>query len=156
MAKGSRAKILKKTDKTFANSTEKMITFLELYVEGGDPAKAWIGAGYSPSNTPIAMRTIRDNFKLVEKLITNKIGRHVPFAVNGVIELATNAKNDAVKLKALQDILFRAGYDRPMEIVTSEKTADEMSNTELDTELTRLLARVNNEAAEAATQKELH
>lgn len=152
MAKASRAKILKKTDKTFADTTEKMIGFLELYVENGDPKQSWLDAGFSASTQMTAMRHIRDNFKLVEKLITNKIGRHVPFAVNGVIELATNAKNDAVKLKALQDILYRAGYDRPMEIVTSEKTADEMSNKELDDELTRLLARVNNEAE----QKDLH
>ena len=39
-----------------------------------------------------------------------------------------------------------------MKIETTEKQADEMNNKELDDELQRLLARVNDKADEEATQ----
>jgi hypothetical protein len=105
----------------------------------------------------MAMAKVRDNWELVELLIKNKIGSHVPFALNGIVELAANAKQESVKLKALQDILFRAGYDAPMRIETTEVQAGDMTNTELDNELTKLLSRVNKEADKVAkATEELH
>ena len=47
MARTSRAKILKGTEKDFANKTEKTIEFLEKYVECGDPKEAWKSVGNS-------------------------------------------------------------------------------------------------------------
>lgn len=139
------AKILKETDKDFSNTSEKLIRYLELYIEyNGDNQRAWEEAGFSMTTVNLSMRKVRDNWRLVEKLIRNKIGSHVPMALAGVVDLAENAKQESVRLKALQDILYRAGYDRPMEIVTTEKQAEDLSNKELDDELTRLLARVNS------------
>lgn len=150
-----KAKKLKATEEDFSTKTEKFITFLEYYVESGDHKQAWLDAGYSPSNIATAMGKIRDNWRLVEKLIRNRIGSHVPFALNGVVELAMNAKQESVRLKALQDILFRAGYDAALQIETSEKVSD-LDNAELENELTRLLARANNAAAKEAAIEELH
>ena len=155
MAITSRAKKLKATDDDFSTKTMKFISFLEMYVECGDHKKAWLDSGYSASNLPSAMGKIRDNWRLVEKLIRNRIGSHVPFALNGVVELAMNAKQESVRLKALQDILFRAGYDAALQIETSEKVSD-LDNADLENELTRLLARANNAAAKEAATEELH
>lgn len=148
MATKKTAKILKETDKDFSGKTERTIEFLEHYVANGDAQEAWVAVGNAETSKHLAMKKVRDNWRLVEKLIRNRIGSHVPLALNGVLELAENAKQEAVRLKALQDILYRAGYDRPMEIVTSEKKADDLSNKELDEELTKLLARVNNSSTD--------
>ena len=140
------ASILKATDKDFVNKSDKLVKFLELYVETGDKKQAWLDAGYAKGGIRSAGNIIRENMRLVEKLIRNRIGSHVPLALNGVLELATGAKQESVRLKALQDILYRAGYDRPVEIVTSEKDVNALDNKELEDELTTLLARANKEA----------
>ena len=147
MAKTSKAKILKATDKDFSPKSEKLITFLELYVEyDGDNKKAWADAGYT-SNVKGSMSKIRENWRLVKKLMDDKIGSHVPMALAGIVNIAENAKNDSVKLKALQDLLSRAGYDKPIEIVTQDKDAHELDNKSLDEELTKLIKRQNDAAA---------
>ncbi len=143
-----RARLLKKNDNDFKDKSEMLITFLESYVESGDKKAAWEEAGYAIGGLKNASKMIRDNYRLVEKLIRDRIGSHVPMALEGVVELATNAKQESVRLKALQDILYRAGYDKPIEIVTSEKEVRDMDNKELEDELTKLLARSNSEATE--------
>lgn len=140
------SKILKETDKDFEGKSDKLIKFLEGYVATGDKKTAWIEAGYAPGGLRSASNILRENARLVEKLIRNRIGDHVPLALDGVLNLAMNAKQESVRLKALQDILYRAGYDKPIEIVTSEKEASELDNKALDDELTKLLARANREA----------
>ena len=154
MAAKSRAKLLLETDKDFSGKTEKLVAFLDAYVETGDKNKSWIDAGYSEKTTNQAMSLIRDNWRLVEKLIRDRIGSHVPMALNGIVELAMNAKNDSVKLKALQDVMYRAGYDRPLEIVTGEMDVQKLANKDLDMELTALLARANKQALD--TDKTTH
>jgi hypothetical protein len=72
-------------------------------------------------------------------------------ALNGIVELAQNASNDSVKLKALQDVMYRAGYDRPLEIVTGEMDVQKLANKDLDMELTALLARANKQALDNDT-----
>ena len=143
----SRAKLLVENDKDFANTTERAITFFELYIEGGDPKKAWVDAGYSEGSVRQANKKIRENYKLVEKMINAKIGAHVPMALNGIILLATHASSDAVKLKAQQDILYRAGYDKPIQIETLD-AANKLDNKALEDELTKLLAKANKLADE--------
>tara|TARA_R110000744_G_scaffold272405_2_gene385379 strand:- start:167 stop:631 length:465 start_codon:yes stop_codon:yes gene_type:complete len=148
MAVKSRAKILIENDKDFAGKTEKLVSFIERYVESGDKNTSWVEAGYSELTTNQAMGKIRDNWRLVEKLIRDRIGSHVPMALNGIVELAMNAKNDSVKLKALQDVMYRAGYDRPLEIITGDMDVEKLANKDLDMELTALLARANKEASD--------
>jgi hypothetical protein len=151
MAAKSRAKILLDTDKDFSGKTEKLVAFLDAYVNTGDKNQSWIDAGYSENTTNQSMSLIRDNWRLVEKLIRDRIGSHVPMALNGIVELAQNASNDSVKLKALQDVMYRAGYDRPLEIVTGEMDVQKLANKDLDMELTALLARANKQALENDT-----
>lgn len=134
------------SDKDFTGKTETLVKFLDLYVETGNAKASWVEAGYAEVTVNQAMSKIRDNWRLVEKLIRDRIGSHVPMALNGIVELAMNAKNDSVKLKALQDVMYRAGYDRPLEIITGEMDVEKLPNKDLDAELTAMLARANAEA----------
>lgn len=147
---------LKISDPEIADVPDQRLQFLEHYIELGDAHQAWIAAGYSSTSKARAMLTIRDNWRIVEKLIRNRIGTHVPMALNGLIQLAQNAKQESVRLKALQDILSRAGYDSVLQIEHSEKDAQSMNNAELDQELQRLLKRSNDEADTSTNSKELH
>jgi phage terminase small subunit len=161
MAAIGRVKVLKQDlekDPSLDDIPEQRLKFLEEYVQCGDPKKAWVQAGYAESSTNMALTTIRANWRIVEKLIRTRIGSHVPFALSGIIELAQNAKQESVRLKALQDILFRAGYDAAMKIEHSEKSAQEMNHSEIENELQRLLKRSNDEHALRAKEdiKELH
>ena len=120
--------------------TAQKLEFLEHYVENGGNAKAaWLEAGFAESTCKQAMQIVRQHWQDVEILIRKRVGSHVPMALAGVVELAKNAKQDSVRLKALQDILSRAGYDKPQELVVTEKKAEELDNTELEEELLRLL-----------------
>jgi len=145
--------MLMKKEPDFEKASDKLLRFIELYVETGNHIQSWKDAGYSESGIGSAMNTLRNNHKLVEKMIGLRVGRHVPAALNTIVDLMEHARNDSVKLKAAQDVLYRAGYDRPMEIITTEKKVDELDNKALDDELQRLLARVNDKADK---QKELH
>ena len=147
MAKTSRVKMIKRTTPDLiAGKRDSTLMFIEEYIRTGDAKAAWVSVGNLPTTAHMAMSKIRDNWDIVEEMIRLRIGTHVPFALNGIVDLAMNAKQEAVRLKALQDILFRAGYDAALKIETKEVDAKDMSNTQLDAELTRLLARVNNEA----------
>ena len=151
---------LKLSDPEISKVPDQRLIFLEHYIELGDAQKAWLEAGYSASNKRTAMSVVRDNWRIVEKLIRDRIGTHVPMALNGLIHLAQEAKQESVRLKALQDILSRAGYDSAMKIEHSEKLAQDMNHSEIETELQRLLKRSNDEAQAAleskSTQKDLH
>mgnify|MGYP003138138147 CR=1 FL=1 len=141
---------LKKTEPDLQDVPDQRLQFFDLYIETGDAKQAWLDAGYSQSNTSKAMSVIRDNWRVIEKMIRTRIGSHVPMALNGIINLAQNAKQESVRLKALQDILSRAGYDGVMKIEHTEKAADEMDNKEFEVELQRLLKRSND------SQESLH
>lgn len=126
--------------------------YLDLYLEyKGDHKKAWVDAGYSEKTLQHSMAKVRENWVEVEKRIRIRIGSHVPMALTGIIELAENAKQESIRLKALQDIMSRAGYDKAQELVVTEKKAEEMDDTELKDELKALLKRSN-----IAQQEELH
>jgi len=142
---------LKKTEPDLEDVPDQRLQFFDLYINSGDARSAWIAAGYSTSNAGKAMSLIRDNWRVIEKMIRTRIGTHVPMALNGIIQLAQEAKQESVRLKALQDILSRAGYDGVMKIEHTDKAADELNNSELEQELQKLLKRSNDEY-----NKELH
>ena len=124
----------------FQGKSERLIRFVELYLETeGDHRKAWIDAGYSQSTLPTAMAKLRENWAMVDRMIRDRIGSHVPLALAGIVRLATEAKNDSTRLKACQDLLSRAGYDKAQEIVVTEKKAEEMEDTEVQSEILSLL-----------------
>ena len=135
-----RVKLLQKKDPNNEyDVAERMLLFVSQYVEHGDAKKAWVEAGYSEGTTNLAMGKLRDNWRIVESMVKERIGRHVPMALSGIIELAQTAKQESIRLKAQQDILFRAGYDKPMEMVITDKDTKEMKDDELQKELLSLL-----------------
>ncbi len=122
-----------------SSCSEDCYRFLEEYVDnGGDHRAAWLEV-YSESTVRQAAATVRKHWQTVEKIIKTRVGSHVPMALAGVVELAKNAKQESIKLKALQDILKRAGYDAPDKFEVTEKRADELDDDELKTELLQLL-----------------
>lgn len=142
-------------DKELTERPERLVRFIELYLEyKGDHKKAWVDAGYSESGLPRAMKTLRDNFSMVNKLVYQRIGNHVPLALEGIVELAVNAKQESIRLKACQDILSRAGYDAAMKLETTVTETKDMKDEELTKELKELLGKSNTAAALVA--KDLH
>ena len=132
------AKILKLDVKK--KMSEERLNYLNLYVEyGGDNKKAWIDAGLSETTIGRSMAIVREEWDTVQQLIRMRIDQHVPMALEGIVELAKNAKQDSVRLKALQDLLSRAGYDQAKEFIVSDRPAEDMDKAELEAEILTLL-----------------
>ena len=136
-----RVKLLKKSDPDEYNVNEQFLHFVASYVESGDARGSWVQAGYSPNSAGTAMSRLRDNWRLVESMVKERIGAHVPMALTGIIELAQTAKQESIRLKAQQDILYRAGYDKPMEMVVTDKEAKDLKDDELQKELLAILGK---------------
>jgi hypothetical protein len=139
MAKPKVAYLKKVEDEDYVNHSTQFLEFVAGYVETGDAKASWVEAGFSKNTQNLAMNRLRNNWRMVERMIQDRIGNHVPMALNGIIGLAQNAKQDSIKLKAQQDILYRAGYDKPIEYSVSDKDATELKDSELKDELARLL-----------------
>lgn len=134
-----KVRLLKKSDPDEYNVNEQFLQFVAYYVESGNARQAWTQAGYSPNSAGTAMSRLRDNWRLVESMVKERIGAHVPMALTGIIELAQTAKQESIRLKAQQDILYRAGYDKPMEMVVTDKEAKDLKDEELQNELLAIL-----------------
>tara|TARA_B110000967_G_scaffold93679_1_gene96315 strand:- start:22926 stop:23402 length:477 start_codon:yes stop_codon:yes gene_type:complete len=133
--------LLKKSDPSEYDVNENFLQFVAYYVESGSAREAWVQAGYSPNSAGSAMARLRDNWRLVESMVKERIGAHVPMALSGIIELAQTAKQESIRLKAQQDILYRAGYDKPMEMVLTDKDAKDLKDDELQKELLAILGK---------------
>lgn len=136
-----KVKLLKKSDPSEYDVNENFLQFVAYYVESGSAREAWVQAGYSPNSAGSAMSRLRDNWRLVESMVKERIGAHVPMALSGIIELAQSAKQESIRLKAQQDILYRAGYDKPMEMVLTDKDAKDLKDDELQKELLAILGK---------------
>jgi len=136
-----KVKLLKKSDPSEYDVNENFLQFVAYYVESGNARGSWTKAGYSPNSASSAMSRLRDNWRLVESMVKERIGAHVPMALTGIIELAQTAKQESIRLKAQQDILYRAGYDKPMEMVLTDKDAKDLKDDELQKELLAILGK---------------
>ena len=136
-----KVKLLKKSDPSEYDVNENFLQFVAYYVESGNARESWTKAGYSPNSAGSAMSRLRDNWRLVESMVKERIGAHVPMALTGIIELAQTAKQESIRLKAQQDILYRAGYDKPMEMVLTDKDAKDLKDDELQKELLAILGK---------------
>jgi len=136
-----KVKLLKKSDPSEYDVNENFLQFVAYYVESGSAREAWVQAGYSPNSAGSAMSRLRDNWRLVESMVKERIGAHVPMALSGIIELAQSAKQESIRLKAQQDILYRAGYDKPMEMIVTDKDAKDLKDDELQKELLAILGK---------------
>ena len=136
-----KVKLLKKSDPSEYDVNEQFLQFVAYYVESGDARGSWVQAGYSANSASSAMSRLRDNWRLVESMVKERIGAHVPMALTGIIELAQTAKQESIRLKAQQDILYRAGYDKPMEMIVTDKDAKDLKDDELQKELLAILGK---------------
>ena len=132
---------LKKVETDYGECTEQFLDFVSRYVETGNAGESWIAAGYSPNTKSSAMNRLRQDWRVVERMIHDRIGGHVPMALNGILLLAQEARTESIRLKAQQDILYRAGYDKPIEFAVKDKDANDLKDDELKDELARLLAK---------------
>ncbi len=112
--------------------------FMELYIENGDYIAAQIGAGYAP-HASNARKKAEELHQHIRQALYTKIGSHVPWAINEMVKLATNAKTESVKFNALKDILSRAGYDHALVIESKDAEPEEMSDGEIAQEIQDLV-----------------
>lgn len=120
--------------------TEKIQAFIDAYLDnGGDVKKAWVDGGMSASTISRAKATLRKHWKTVEEGIMLRIGSHVPFALDGIVELAKTAKSETVRLNALKDIMSRAGYDGAIRIESKVQQVEDMDEKDIEAELIELL-----------------
>ena len=125
------------------DNPEKLVAFIEFYLDGYAPKEAWVRAGYSEGQSRQAMHKLRTNWRLVDKMIDERIGSHAPLALNVVVDLMKNAKSETVRLNAAKDILSRAGKDKPVQITHSTKEPEDLPDEELDAEIIALADRLN-------------
>ena len=141
MAQPKRIALIKK-EPALAAKSDLLLAFLEEYIDnGGQAQEAWVTAGYAESTKATAMSVVRKESATVTKLLNLKIGSHVPSSIKVIVDLMKEGKTPAaVKLKCAQDIMSRAGYDAAIDYTVTEKPVGDMTNSELDTELAKLLA----------------
>lgn len=150
---GQKEAILHAKEISPGSNPEKLVAFIEHYLEGMPPKEAWVAAGYSENTASAAMNKIRENWKLVAKMVDFRIGMQVPLALNVVKDLMMNSKSDTVRLNAAKDILSRAGKDKPIEINHSAKSPEEMKDEDLDAEIISLAEKINLKSGPAVNPR---
>lgn len=143
--------IKKQKKRTLTKQQEKFVGLMARgYHEGRDPTKmtvmdAFALAGYAPDNGN-AYRLYKDLKDIIKDRRDDLIEE------NQVASLATQIIEDimcdpengaAIRLKAAQDILHRTGHDKPKE-VNLNKTVSDLSDAELDEQLSELIESSNN------------
>lgn len=122
--------------------TQQFTDFINFYLDGMEPQDAWIAAGYSENTKYNSRVKLREHWRTLEKMIDERIGSHVPAALNCVVELMQRSTSDTVKLNAAKDILSRAGKDKPIQLQHSTKDPDEMDDEQLDAEIIDLAKKI--------------
>lgn len=112
----------------------------------GDLVQAYIDAGYDDG--PSAKNNCRKKFRELGEHITlrsfDRFSTHIPWAINELVTLIMTTKNDNVKLKALQDLMDRAGLKTPTVIQHEDKTDPRaMTSQEVAREIASLLNKAN-------------
>jgi len=121
--------------------TDKQKIFIENFVESGDHIKAATLAGYKQPK--VQGRELRRKLaKHIEELVRETIGGHTPMALQTIAELAANASQESVRLKACSELLSRAGMDAVAKVEQTNIDSLENRDTEaLRQELQKLLGR---------------
>lgn len=126
----------------FKGDPEKLVRFIDLFLDGLDLPDAWEQAGYSRGTASKARNTLRQNWKVIDKLIEERIGSQVPLAMKTVVYLMQNARSETVRLNAAKDILSRAGKDKPIQIQHESKEPEDLNEEELDAEIIQLAEKI--------------
>ena len=148
-----KVKILQECDPQLAKKTDNIAKFLTLYAEGNmDKKEAWIAAGFSETTHKRSAQVLRENRKILNRIIGDEINSHSGMALKTIVELC-GAKNEATRLKAAQDLMSRAGHDTAIKIESTVKNIDKMAVKEIDDEIKALL---NNNNDDDSKSEELH
>lgn len=122
---------------------EKVVDFINHYLSGMDIYEAWHEAGLPKNGTNRARLVLREHWRLVDKMLDERIGEHAPAALARIVHLMNHASSDTVKLNAAKDILSRAGKDKPIQLTHTSKEPEELEEDELDQEIAMLASRLN-------------
>lgn len=140
------ARINNRKLKTLNDQEERFINNLLNPAYGRDRdglRQAYVDAGYKDcaSALPNAHQKSRDLHDHIVLRMNDRISCHVPWAFDKMVELAETAKNETVKLKALESILTRAGYNAPIVIENHSSDPKEMPREQIAKEIKMLLER---------------
>ena len=133
--------------------SEKRRIFVERMIEHGDHIKAAKEAGYEkedPQKFAVeANRLKRQLHDLILKGMKERFSSSAPKAAHVIETLMNSGESEAVRLKAAQDLLDRAGYQPTtrVEEVTEKKSVKELE--------AKLIAVVGQEKAEVLLGKKV-
>lgn len=110
--------------------------WLEAYINLGNATKACESIGVTENPAQRGSEFKRRLMPFIEANMKKMIGKCAPAALMTVFEIAQDCPDPAVRLKAAQDLLDRAGHKQAVqhEIMVSDKSDDE-----IDREIKRLL-----------------
>lgn len=149
---------MKKKAKTFDELAPKRRKFIDLYIKYGDHIQAHIDAGFNSSDRTRAMHARRLRMDLepfITERVEQKIGSGAVRAFNVIEDLMMKAKSEQVKLAAAKDLLSRAGYDKPQEIL-HKNIVEEMPKDQLLSEIERLTQKLTKDMPVEGTDKREH
>ena len=132
----------------FEELTNKEQKYIDLYLELGDRYLAYEQSGYSTKGRGWKVNARKKFIQLgpiIEERLDMKVGEGALLAFGVIKSLMKNSDSDAVRLKAAQDYLTRAGHDT---IITKriEITDDRpLTDKELDGEIAELMKGVEAE-----------
>ena len=133
--------------------SEKRRIFVERMIEHGDHIKAAKEAGYEKEDSQKfaveANRLKRQLHDLILKGMKERFSSSAPKAAHVIETLMNSGESEAVRLKAAQDLLDRAGYQPTTRV---EEVTEKKSVKELEAEL---IAVVGQEKAEVLLGKKV-
>ena len=128
--------------------TDKEEAFVTNIVDNKqEPLDAFYAAGYKgdseAANKSRAKRLQRHLWLHIEHRIQQRVGETSTMALNVLEELMRSAESENVRLNAARDILSRAGYDAIQKQETTVRDITDLSDAELNEQITDLMSQNN-------------
>ena len=130
--------------------TDKQAAFVKEVALTGNGTQSAIKAGYSAKTTYQKAHQLRGQFAIeIENETRRLMASAVPGALAQIVDLASHATSEQVRLQAAKDIMDRAGLKptERIENITVEKSIDELRK-----ELAQLMASVTEPEEEEIPQ----
>lgn len=143
MARTMPKKPIEPVSKPYEELPERQQRFIDEYLKSGKATEAYIKAGYNPSSAASkanAYKLYRQLYRTIQGEIEKRIGTDAIMALSVVRKLAHEATSEAVRLSAAQDILKRAGYDKPVETKLTIDDLRDVDNEDIDEQLKELIS----------------
>ncbi len=144
----------KKDDNQRHNRTLQK-NFIHLYCEGVGQCdydsyldfikQIYLEAGYKISNKAHlaykARQQVKRSWPQIQEGLAQQLHEGSAIAIRVLLDLATKAKQDSVKLKAATEILNKGGFAETQKIEITEKKPEELSESELQEEIKKAMDR---------------